>query len=140
MHIYIFIYIHIYIYIYIYTQYIYIHVYTYKYIYIYYIYVYTGKLGYDRPSGTKKIGHVHMTDSVRHMQMCMLLNWGPHLKNIKVKTTKEYAWLDFYHTCICLLRTTGRCCLAERNSAHVCVSLNGNEPTARHMFVWLTQS
>ena len=25
------------------------------------------------------------------------------------KTAKEYAWLDFYHTCMCLLRTTRQC-------------------------------
>ena len=30
--------------------------------------------------------------------------WGPHLIGIKVKTAKGYAWLDFYYTCICLLR------------------------------------
>ena len=35
--------------------------------------------------------------------VCMLLHWGPHLIDIKVKTAKEYAWLDFYYTCICLL-------------------------------------
>ena len=28
---------------------------------------------------------------------------------IKVKTAKEYAWLDFYCTSICLLRNTRRC-------------------------------
>ena len=38
------------------------------------------------------------------MQVCMLLHWGPHLIGIKVKTVKGYAWLDFYYTCICLLR------------------------------------
>ena len=28
---------------------------------------------------------------------------------IKVKTAKEYAWLDFYFTFICLLRSTRQC-------------------------------
>ena len=28
---------------------------------------------------------------------------------IKVKTGKEYAWLDFYYTFICLLRNTRQC-------------------------------
>ena len=27
----------------------------------------------------------------------------------KVKTVKEYAWLDFYYTYICLLRNTRQC-------------------------------
>ena len=45
-----------------------------------------------------------MKDSVRHMQVCMLLQWGPHLIGINVKTVKEYAWLDFYYTSICLVR------------------------------------
>ena len=68
---------------------------------------------------------MHMTDSVLHMQVCMLLHWGPHLIYIKVKTVKEYAWLDFYYTCICLLRNTRQCELSavwdESNSAHVLV-------------------
>ena len=50
-----------------------------------------------------------MTDSVRHMQVCMLLHWGPHLIGIKVSISEEYAVLDFYYTCICLLQTTRRC-------------------------------
>ena len=66
----------------------------------------------------------HMTDSVRHMQVCMLLHWGSDFIDIKVKTAKENAWLELYYTCICLLRTTVRteCCLAEINSEHVLVS------------------
>ena len=32
---------------------------------------------------------------------------------IKVKTAKEYAWLDFYYTCICLLRNTRQCELSS---------------------------
>ena len=27
----------------------------------------------------KLVRHMHMTDPVRHMQVCMLLQWGPHL-------------------------------------------------------------
>ena len=40
--------------------------------------------------------NLHMTDSmgpgklVRHVQVFMLLHWGPHLTDIKVKTAKEY--------------------------------------------------
>ena len=60
----------------------------------------------------------------------------------KVKTAKEYAWLDFYYTFICLLRNTRQCelscCLAERNIS-TCVGLGKNKPTARHMFVRHTQ-
>ena len=39
----------------------------------------------------KLVCHMHITDSVRHMQVCMLLHWGPHLIGIKVKRAKEYA-------------------------------------------------
>ena len=35
------------------------------------------------------------------------------------------------------LRT--ECCLTERNSAHIFISLGGNKPTARHVFVRHTQ-
>ena len=70
-----------------------------------------------------KICHMHMTDSVCHMQVCMLLHWGPHLMGIKVKTAKEYAWLDFYvFVCYANYQTVQtECCPAERNSAHVLV-------------------
>ena len=32
---------------------------------------------------------------------------------IKVKTAKEYVWLDFYYTYICLLRNTRQCELSS---------------------------
>ena len=55
-----------------------------------------------------KIRHMHITDSVRHMQVCMLLHWGPHLMGIKVKTAKKYmpGWTFMY---LSATRTTRRC-------------------------------
>ena len=50
-----------------------------------------------------KIRHMHTTDSVRHMQVCMLLHWGPYLIGIKVqKTWKNMpGWTFILHTCVC---------------------------------------
>ena len=63
-----------------------------------------------------------MTDSVgpgklvRHMQnlsSVYVIALGTSFDfYIKVKTAKEYAWLDFYYTCICLLRNTRQCDLS----------------------------
>ena len=42
---------------------------------------------------------------------------------IKVKTEKEYAWLDFYYTYICLLRNTRQCELSAVSpnvTQHMC--------------------
>ena len=79
---------------------------------------------------------------VRHMQVCMLLHWGPHLISIKVKRAKEYAWLDFYYTCICLLQEQpdgANWVLSGRPYLSTCDSLGGNKPSARHVFVRHTQ-
>ena len=79
-----------------------------------------------------KICHMHIADIVRHMQVCILLHWGPHLIGIKVKTAREYAWLDFYYTshvfvCYTNYQMVGtECCLVDRISAHVLVSAGIN--------------
>ena len=48
----------------------------------------------------QNLSYMHMTDSGRHMQVCMLLHWG----NANYQTVRN------------------ECCLDERNSAHVLVS------------------
>ena len=100
--------------------------------------LYTGELRYDRPSGTRKIGSSYAKSvicicSVRHVPVCMLLHWGPHLIGIKVKIAKEYAWLDFYYTCICLLHELPdgvNRVLSGRTYLSTCLSLGRSKPTA----------
>ena len=62
-----------------------------------------------------KICHMHMTDSVRHMQVCMLLHWGPHFIYI-------YIYIYMYLSAKKYQTVRTECCLAERNSANVLVS------------------
>ena len=60
----------------------------------------------------KLVRHMHMTDSVRHVQVCMLLHWGPHLIGIKVKQRKNMpGWTFIIHLFVCT-RTTRRCKLS----------------------------
>ena len=61
------------------------------------------------------------------MQVCMLLHWGPHSICIKVKRAKElpgWTFIILVFVCYVNYKTVRiECCLAERNSAHVLVSV-----------------
>ena len=96
----------------------------------------TGELGYDGLRWTRRIGSSYAYDrlSLSYVSVYVIALGTSFDIYIKVKTVKEYAWLDFYYTCICLLRNT-----RKWTQLRTCVSLGGNKLTARYVFVRHTQ-
>ena len=83
---------------------------------------YTGELGYDGPSGTRKIGpsYAYYGLSLSYMQVCMLLYWGPHLIGIKVRRGIFFlpGWTFVIHVFVCYAnyqteRTGGACAFVQ---------------------------